>query len=168
MHRYKLALCDEAWSLYQWLFLFIPGRLGHRLRGAALKPFFKQAGKNISVKENVEIYRPWNLTIGTGSGFGRNNIIDCTGGIIIGNNVRFGPNVMVATMNHSTIKDGMEDKVRKLRVVEIGDNVWIGHGSTILPGVKVGSNVIIAAGAVVNKDVDSNSAVGGVPARKLG
>ncbi|MBQ5617563.1 MAG: sugar O-acetyltransferase, partial [Alistipes sp.] len=51
--------------------------------------------------------------------------------------------------------------------IHIGRNVWIGAGAMILPGVTIGENAIIAAGAVVNKDVAPNMIVGGVPAREL-
>ena len=51
--------------------------------------------------------------------------------------------------------------------IHIGRNVWIGAGAMILPGVTIGENAIIAAGAVVNRDVPANMIVGGVPAREL-
>lgn len=167
MDRAFRILRDEIWSLYQWIFLFLPGRAGHKIRGYCLRPFFKKAGKNITIKENVEIHHPWNLIMGSGSGFGRNNIIDCVGGVVVGENVRFGPNVMVATMNHSTRRDGMTTKNKQLKKVVVGDNVWVGHGVTILPGVEIGSNVIVAAGAVVSKNIRSGSVVAGVPAKDI-
>ena len=51
--------------------------------------------------------------------------------------------------------------------VHIGNDVWIGGNVTILPGVTIGNNVVVAAGAVVTKDVPDNCVVGGVPARKI-
>ena len=51
--------------------------------------------------------------------------------------------------------------------VRIGNDVWIGGNVTILPGVTIGNNVVVAAGAVVTKDVPDNTLVGGVPARKI-
>lgn len=161
------VIFDEIWSFYQWFFLFIPGRLGHRIRGAMMGFFFKKSGKRITIKENVEIYQPWNLELGDGSGFGRNNIIDCTGGIRIGDNVRFGPNVVIATMNHAK-KGGVIGKdIKTKKAVDIGCNCWIGAHVTILPGVKIGDNCIVAAGAVVTKDVLANTAVAGVPAKEI-
>lgn len=158
---------EELWSVLQWSMLFIPGRGGHYLRGLILSQFFEYSGGKFSIKENVEIYRPQNLKVGRGSGFGRNNIIDCTAGVIIGDKVRFGPNVMVATMNHATVGKipGSTDKI--LKSVVIGNNCWIGGGVSILPGVTIGNNCIIAAGAVVTKDVSDNSTVAGIPAKML-
>ncbi|WP_413483782.1 acyltransferase [Morganella psychrotolerans] len=156
---------EELWSFYQCIFLFIPGRFGHYTRGYFLSFFFKKHGKNITIKENVEIYHPENLIIGNNSGFGRNNIIDCTGCITIGNHVRLGPNVMIATMNHATIGNSYIDNKKTIKKVMIMDNVWIGHNVTILPGVTINSNCIIAAGSVVTKDVPPNSTVAGIPAK---
>ena len=52
--------------------------------------------------------------------------------------------------------------------VEIGDDVWIGHGAIIMPGVKIGSGAVVAAGAVVTRNVDAHTIVAGVPARPVG
>jgi maltose O-acetyltransferase len=167
MTKLKRILYEELWSFYQWIFLFIPGRIGHYTRGFFLKIFFKKAGKKITIKENVEIYHSENLIIGNNSGFGRNNIIDCIGGVEIGDNVRIGPSVMIATMNHTTIKDGMQNKKRVLKKVVLKNNIWVGHNVTILPGVTIGNNCIIAAGSVVTKSFDDNSVIAGVPARRI-
>lgn len=61
----------------------------------------------------------------------------------------------------------MTSFLRNSKPVNIGDDVWIGGNVTILPGVNIGNNVIIAAGAVVKKDIPDNCVVGGVPPRKL-
>lgn len=156
---------EELWSLYQWFFLFIPGRIGHYIRGYFLKFFFHSAGRQITIKENVEIYHPENLCIGSFSGFGRNNIIDCIGGITIGSNVRFGPSVMIATMHHARVGEAIGSSEVTKEPVTIGDNVWIGNGVTILPGVSVANNCIIAAGSVVTKSIPEGSTVAGVPAK---
>jgi len=158
---------EELWSLYQLLFIFIPGRVGHRIRGCFLGFFFKSKGKSISIKENVEIYKPSRFAIGNFSGVGRNNIIDCTGNVIIGENTRLGPNVVIATMNHASRGQVIGEAEKKLASVQIGDNCWVGAGVTILPGVKVGNNCILAAGAVVTSNIKDNSCVAGVPAREI-
>ncbi|MBY8189925.1 hypothetical protein KW513_16725 [Vibrio fluvialis] len=162
------VLKEELWSAYQFPFLFLPGRIGHYTRGFFIKPFFKSSGRRITIKENVEVYRPYNLVVGDNSGFGRNNIIDATGGIIIGSNVRLGPNVMIATMIHATTGQSINKAAKSTKSVCIGNNVWIGHGVTILPGVNVGDDVIIGAGSVVTKNVPSGTTVVGVPASVIG
>ena len=83
------------------------------------------------------------------------------GGITIGNNVQIGPHVTIVTDNH----DFHDRYILNCRSVVLEDNVWIGAGATIMPGVIVGKNAIIAGGAVVAKDVPANTIVGGNPAR---
>jgi len=94
--------------------------------------------------------------------------------LTIGNKVLFGPNVTIVTGNHSYVLNGkyMFDNHDKQAgddlPVTIGDDVWVGANSTILKGVRVGDGAIIAAGAVVTKDVLPYSIVGGVPAKVIG
>ncbi|AVH27248.1 MULTISPECIES: acyltransferase [Vibrio harveyi group] len=164
-NKIKRVLLEELWSLYQVLFLFVPGRFGHYIRGIFLGFFFKRKGNRITIKENVEIYHPENLSIGNRSGFGRNNVIDAIGEITIGDNVRLGPNVMIATMSHARIGETIGNTLKKMKPVTIKNNVWVGHNVTILPGVTINDGVIVAAGAVVTKDVPAGVAVAGVPAK---
>ena len=89
--------------------------------------------------------------------------------IEIGNNVLISPHVTITSHQHSyqdADKLFREQRVLFEKVV-IKDNVWIGSNAVILPGIKLGSNSIIAAGAVVIKDVPANSLVGGVPAKHI-
>ncbi len=114
-----------------------------------LPPFYTDFGKNISIGKNV--------FINTGCSF------QDRGGIIIGNGSLIGMNVSIATLNH-----GLPLETRGTTTpspVVIGENVWIGSNATILPGVTIGDNAVVAAGAVVSKDVPSNTVVAGVPAK---
>ena len=83
----------------------------------------------------------------------------------IGRNVKMAPDVIICTENHRYTKETFEGFVKK--PVMIDDNVWIGYRVIILPGVHVGRNAIIGAGAVVTKDVLPYAIVGGVPAKVL-
>ncbi|MBE6018216.1 MAG: sugar O-acetyltransferase [Lachnospiraceae bacterium] len=101
--------------------------------------------------------------------FGKNVFINHSftamsiGGIEIGDNVQIGPHVTIVTDNHD-----LENRYAlKCKKVIIGDNVWIGAGVCIMPGVHVGDNAVIAGGAVVTKDVPANSVVGGNPAKVI-
>ncbi len=87
--------------------------------------------------------------------------------IIIGNNVMIGPNTLISTVGHPLNPMGRRQHLAFAKPVTIGNDVWIGGNVTILPGVTIGNNVIVAAGAVVTKDVPDNTLVGGVPARKI-
>ncbi|WHY17547.1 sugar O-acetyltransferase [Paenibacillus sp. G2S3] len=114
-------------------------------------PFYTDFGKNITVGKNV--------FFNTGCSF------QDRGGISIGDGTMMGMNVTIATLNH-----GFSLETRNVTYpspVVIGDNVWIGSNATILPGVKIGDNSVVAAGAVVTKDVPANTVVAGVPAKEL-
>ena len=138
--------------------------LGHKGAGVWIEaPFFCDFGENISIGENSFI----NM-----------NCVFLDGNkISIGKNALIAPNVQIYTATHPLkaseriVEDG--DSARYLtstKPVKIGDNVWIGGGSIILPGVSIGDNVTIAAGSVVNKDIPDDSLVVGNPAvvkRKL-
>jgi maltose O-acetyltransferase len=87
--------------------------------------------------------------------------------IHIGDNVMIGPNTMIITVNHPLTPKGRREHLGIAKPVTIGNDVWIGGNCTILPGVHIGNNVVVAAGAVVTKDIPDNTLVGGVPARKI-
>ncbi len=83
----------------------------------------------------------------------------------IGNYVMVGPNTLITTVNHRLSPMGRRKHLGIAKPVKIGSDVWIGGNVTILPGVTVGNNVVIAAGAVVTKDVPDNCVIGGVSAK---
>ncbi len=112
-------------------------------------PFYTDCGKNITVGKRV--------FINEGCCF------QDQGGIEIGDDCLIGQQVVIATLNHDLIPERRADMLPK--PVKIGKNVWIGAHATVLPGVTVGDNAVIAAGAVVNKDVPANTVVAGVPAK---
>ncbi len=85
------------------------------------------------------------------------------GGISIGDDCLIGHNCTICTVNHS--KDPQRRGDMTCVPVKIGNKVWIGANVTILPGVSIGDGAIIAAGAVVNKNVQPNTIVAGVPAK---
>ncbi|MBH5329508.1 sugar O-acetyltransferase [Eikenella sp. S3360] len=95
--------------------------------------------------------------------------------IVIGERTLLGPDVKIYCGEHAldyrhrfgTREDGSPYLITTTRPVVIGKNCWIGGNTTILPGVTIGDNVVVAAGSVVNKDVSSNCIVGGVPAKHI-
>jgi acetyltransferase-like isoleucine patch superfamily enzyme len=114
-------------------------------------PLYTNFGKHIKIGKNVFINHACSF-------------LDM-GGITIEDDVQIGPKVNLITENH--LVDPSERKNLDLKPVVIKRNVWIGAGATILPGVTIGENSIVAAGAVVNKDVAANTIVGGVPAKVI-
>lgn len=87
--------------------------------------------------------------------------------VYIGDNVMIGPGTLITTVGHPLSPMGRRKHLGIAKPVHIGNDVWIGGNVTILPGVTIGNNVVVAAGAVVTKDVPDNCVVGGVPARKI-
>ncbi len=85
-------------------------------------------------------------------------------GIEIGNNTIFAPGVKIISANHNK---GNLNKFEKKGSIKIGNNCWLGANAIILPGVELGNNVIVAAGAVVTKSFNDNSLIAGVPADNL-
>ena len=98
-----------------------------------------------------------------GKGVFVNHSLTCmaAGGITIDDGVMIGPNVRIVTDNH----DFDNRMVLRCKPVHICRNAWIGVGAIILPGVTIGENAVVAAGAVVTKDVAANTFVGGNPAK---
>ncbi len=109
------------------------------------------------------------IIIGDRTGISARAYLAGQGGITIGNDVIMGPNVQIFSENHNyadmaiTIK---EQGVTK-QAVTIGNNCWLGGGTTILAGVVIGDGCVIAAGSVVTKSVPANSIVAGVPAKVI-
>ena len=85
----------------------------------------------------------------------------------IGDNVMIGPNTLITTVGHPLSPMGRRKHLGIAKPVVIGNDVWIGGNVTILPGVKIGNNVVVGAGAVVTKDVPDNTVVAGVPAKVI-
>ena len=85
----------------------------------------------------------------------------------IGNHVMVGPHTLITTVGHPLSPKGRRKYHALAKPVRIGDDVWIGGNVTILPGVTIGNNVVVAAGAVVTEDVPDNTLVGGVPAKVI-
>jgi len=105
------------------------------------------------------------LRIGAHSIVNRDCLLDGRGGITLGENVSLAPGVMILTSDH--LKDDPFFGVRD-RPVAVGDYVWIGARATILPGVTIGRGAVVAAGALVTRDVPPYAVVGGVPAKIIG
>lgn len=106
-----------------------------------------------------------NVSIGNNSVINRDVYLDGRVGVIIGNNVNVSFQVCILSLHHDH-NDPMFSAVGA--PVTIHDHAWIGARATILPGVTIGTGAVVAAGAVVTKDVGEFEVVGGVPARRIG
>lgn len=113
---------------------------------ALFPPFYTDCGKNIAVGKRV--------FINSGCRF------QDQGGITIGDDCLIGHNAVLATLNHGFAPNRRKD-LHPARIT-IGNNVWIGANATVLPGVTIGENAVIATGAVVTRDVPAGVIAGGI------
>ncbi|MFC4429398.1 DapH/DapD/GlmU-related protein [Citricoccus alkalitolerans] len=123
------------------------------------------------VPKTVMLFPPFRTDFGKNTVLGERVFLNsgCAfqdqGGITIGDGCQIGHNTVIATLNHAL------DPAHRLDMhpapVVIGTNVWIGSNATILPGVTIGDNAVVAAAAVVTKDVPAGSVVVGSPARAV-
>ncbi len=117
------------------------------------QPFICDYGYNIEIGENF--YSNHNLTI------------------LDGNKVKFGDNVFIApncgfyTAGHPLDSETRNSGLEYTKPIEVGNNVWIGGNVVVLPGVKIGDNVVIGAGSIVNKDIPSNVVAVGNPCKVI-
>ncbi|MEO8414319.1 MAG: DapH/DapD/GlmU-related protein [Ginsengibacter sp.] len=121
------------------------------------------------IDESVTVFTPFHINYGRHTKIGKNIFInfDCffldLGGITIDENVLIGPKVSLLTEGHP-IEPANRHSLT-VGHIHIKKNTWIGAGATILQGVTIGENAVVAAGAVVSKDVPDNTIVGGIPAK---
>jgi len=123
------------------------------------------------IDESVAVFTPLYINYGKNTKIGKNVFInfDCVcldlGGITIEDNVFIAPKVSLLSEGHPISPNERSSLVPGH--IHIKKNAWIGAGATILPGVTIGENSVVAAGAVVSKDVPANTVVGGVPAKTI-
>ena len=121
------------------------------------------------VDETFRMFPPFYSDFGRNIHVGRNVFINSCcqfqdqGGIFIGDGCLIGHSVVMATLNHDF--DPAKRQNLSHAPIRLGKNVWVGARAVILAGVTIGDNAVIAAGAVVTKDVPANAIVGGVPAK---
>jgi acetyltransferase-like isoleucine patch superfamily enzyme len=116
-----------------------------------IPPFYSDFGENIEIGKNVFVNHA------------------CTfmdrGGITLEDEVLIGPKVNLITTNHPL--DPAQRRSTISKPIVIKKKVWIGAGATVLSGVTIGENAVVAAGSVVTKDVPANTVVGGIPAKYI-
>lgn len=121
------------------------------------------------IDESTAVFTPLYINYGKHTKIGKNVFInfDCTfldlGGITIEENVLIAPKVSLLSEGHPVSPENRQSLVPGH--IHIKKNAWIGANATILPGVTIGENAVVAAGAVVSKDVSDNTVVGGIPAK---
>lgn len=139
----------------------------HEKRVQAIRNLFGSVGNNPEILPGFHCDNGSNIHAGDDFLAIYNVTILDIAPVHIGNHVLIGPNTLISTVNHPLSPAGRRKHLGTSAPVRIGDDVWIGGNVTIVPGVTIGQNVVVAAGAVVTKDVPDNVLVGGVPAKIL-
>jgi len=154
-------------SLYE-LFLndILPMIPSRHLRCLCLRKFFMaKIGKDVSMYRKIEFRNPKELIIEGNNSFGLNVMLDARKGLTIKRGAAISSQVLIWTLHHDY---NSPDFHMVGAPVEIGEYSWICSRAIILPGVKIGKGAVVASGAVVTKDVEPFTIVGGIPAKKIG
>lgn len=117
------------------------------------------------IKKPITIEAHEKITLGENIGINVNNILIGWGGIEIGKNTLLGPNVQIYSITHDYTKIGEEFYKGIPKKVIIGDNCWIGGGTLVMPGIKIGNNSVIGAGSVVTQNIPDNVIAYGNPCK---
>lgn len=169
----KRIICLAIYKLFLvWLPCtnnsFFVSKIIRKIRSGIAAGCFDHHGKNINIEKGADFGRGTGISIGDNSGIG----VNCTvrGPLVMGNDIMMGPDVRIMTGRHKTERTDIPMRLQGFlpeQQVTIGNDVWIGAGATILPGVSIGNGSIIGTCAVVTKDVPDFAVVAGVPARVI-
>ena len=141
--------------------------LDRKQRVSQLKKMLGKVDETVTIEKNFNCDNGKNIFVGKNFLANYNVTILDVNEVHIGNDVMIGPNTLITTVGHPISPKGRRKHLGLTDQVHIGDDVWIGGNVTILPGVTIGNNVVIGAGAVVNKDIPDNSLAVGVPAKVI-
>jgi acetyltransferase-like isoleucine patch superfamily enzyme len=147
----------------------VPTRFGIALRYSIVHRIVKNCGDNIAVFEGCYLRKLENMQFGNNVSIHPMCYIDASGGLTIGSDVSIAHSTTIITFEHDFSQPSKYTKDVPIiqAPVIIGNDVWIGAGVRILAGVTIGDHVVIGAGAVVTKNIPSNTLAVGIPARPI-
>ncbi|RNA67737.1 acyltransferase [Alteribacter keqinensis] len=147
----------------------VKGTKGLVLRYVLLKSIAKNCGDNISIHPNVYLLNPRNFSVGNNVSIHPMCYIESFGGIEIGNDVSIAHGVTIMSTGHhfASLDTTINNQGGFIDRIVIDDDVWIGAKATILAGNKISTGSVVGAGAVVSKEVQAYTVVGGVPAKVI-
>lgn len=168
----SLILLIFPYKIRESLFVLhrnVPGAYGIGIRYLFMKRLARSCGNNVYIAQNVFFNNIKKLSIGNNVSIHPMCYIDATGDVSIGNNVSIAHCSTILSTNHTYANNLIPIKYNEISLNKtiINDDVWIGCGVRILSGVIINQRSIVAAGAVVTKEVVSNSIYAGVPAKFL-
>jgi acetyltransferase-like isoleucine patch superfamily enzyme len=136
----------------------------HFIRRACLRILGSKIAKDVGLYRGFEVRSPWKLSIGANSIIGHNALLDARSGLTIGENVNLSNEVMIWSLHHDY---NDPDFAAIGAPVIIEDYAWLCSRCIILPGVTIGKGAVVAAGAVVSRNVLPYTVVGGIPAKVI-
>jgi acetyltransferase-like isoleucine patch superfamily enzyme len=147
----------------------IPTKVGIAIRYMFVARLARSCGDNVAIFEGVHLFKVENMDVGDNVSIHQMCYVDATGGLRIGSDVAIAHATTIMTTDHdySNALVTTRDAECFLAPVEIQSDVWVGAGVRVLCGVTIHAHSVIAAGAVVTRDVPGNSLMAGVPARRL-
>jgi len=168
MNKIKELAITAVYLNVFFLVKYLPPPVGNFLRWIVSKPFIKTMS-SCRIMEGVTIWYPERLHIGKNVSLNEFVYISAYGGVEIGENTRIGKGTTMISSDHvyERLDIPVFDQGLIGDKIVIGQNVWVGANVTILKGVTIGDNAIIAAGAVVTKNLERNGIYGGVPAKLI-
>ncbi len=153
------------WEMVNFcLFRPWPYFLGKSFRNWLLRIFRAKLGARVSIFPSATVWAPWNLTMGEYVAIDRNVYLYSVDKITIGSKVAISDGAFLCTASHDI---SYASRPLTTASITIEDGVWIGARAFIMPGVTIGEGAIVAAGAVVTKNVEPFAVVGGNPAKVL-
>lgn len=170
---YHKSMGNEMSKIHKAIYYVVTlwgNRIINKLPSRHIRRWFYQMlgakmGKNCFPCRRIEILLPKGLKLGDGVAIGWFAELDARGGISVDHDTNISSHVKLITGSHD-IDD--PDFTADFLPIHIGHHCWIGTGAMVLQGVKIGDGAVVAAGAVVTKDVAPWTVVGGIPARKIG
>lgn len=161
-NKFKRLVWEVVWAM---LFRPTPRWCLNGWRRFLLWAFGAVIGKGVRIQGGARIWQPWRLKIGDNSWIDGGVSLYCVDDIKIGSNAVVSEGAFVCTASHDITSEVFDLTTRP---IEIGDFAWVCARALVLPGVKIGEGAVVAAGAVVTKDVPPWTVVAGNPAKEVG
>lgn len=141
-----------------------------RIRIELMVSKFNANGDNNILDYGIYINHPENISLGSNVFIGRNVILNAYDSIIVGDYCAIADGCKLISANHSIDRLDLPIKMQEMRMapIELKEDVWLGYGAIVLPGVTLGRGCVVGAGAVVTKSFGDYSIIGGAPAAVIG
>jgi acetyltransferase-like isoleucine patch superfamily enzyme len=171
--KYKEIVYQARYALPLWFVQLITNWLPEnkitiRIRGLLMSPFFGKCGRNLQVARNVTFLNSTGISIGNDVYVATGCWIDGMGGLVIEDEVKISPFVVITTTSHCFKNDSVRGGGSRSGPVVIGRGSWLASHVTVVAGTTIGRGTIVGANAVASKNLPDNVFAAGAPARVIG